>query len=138
MSEETDENEAALLAAMSVDEKLDGYKTSFGEPLKEGAAKASKEEIIEAIRGVSDPEIPINVYDMGLIYNINQKQNGDVEIEMTLTAPTCPVAVVLPAEVAKAVAGTKGVGLVEVRLVFEPVWSLERLSDEAKAMLDLF
>lgn len=138
MSEEIDENEAALLAAMSVDEKLDGYQTSFGEPLAEGAKKASKEEIIEAIRGVSDPEIPINVYDMGLIYNINQQANGDVAIDMTLTAPTCPVAGILPAEVAKAVASIEGVGVVEVRLVFEPVWSIERLTDEAKAILDLF
>ena len=84
-----------------------------------------------------DPEIMINVYDMGLIYDIRSQDNGDVEIDMTLTAPTCPVAGVLPQQVADAVALVEGVGRVEVKVVWEPAWSLEKLSDDARAMIDL-
>ena len=79
----------------------------------------------------------INVYDMGLIYDIRQKDNGDVEIDMTLTAPTCPVAGVLPQQVADATALVEGVGKVEVKVVWEPAWSLDKISDEARAMIDL-
>jgi len=138
MSEETNENEAQLLEAMSVSEPTPEYKAVAGALLKEGEAHASKDEIIEAIRTVYDPEIPINVYDMGLIYDIRQVENGDVFIDMTLTAPGCPVAGVLPGQVAEAAAGVKGVGVVEVKVVWEPLWTIERMTDEAKAMVDLF
>ena len=75
---------------------------------------------------------------MGLIYDIRQQENGDVDIDMTLTAPGCPVAGVLPQQVADAAALVEGVGRVEVRVVWEPAWSLERLSDDARAMMDMF
>jgi len=138
MSDQTNENEAQLLDAMSIDENMPEYRATAGVPLKENEKHALKEEIIEAIRTVYDPEIPINVYDMGLIYNIKQEENGDVFIEMTLTAPGCPVAGVLPAQVAEAAASVKGVGLVEVKIVWEPLWTIDRMTDEAKAMMDLF
>lgn len=137
MAEEINENEAELLAAMSVDETPE-YKASAGMPLQNGEKHASKEEIVEAIRTVYDPEIPINVYDMGLIYDIRQIENGDVFVEMTLTAPGCPVAGVLPGQVAEAISAVQGVGVVEVKVVWEPLWSIERMTDEAKAMIDLF
>ena len=79
-----------------------------------------------------------NVYDLGLIYKIQQAENGDLNIEMTLTAPGCPVAGILPQQVADAAAGVKGVGKVEVKVVWEPAWTMDRLSEEAKAMLELF
>ena len=83
MSEELNENEAQLLDAMSAFDELPEYKASAGTPLAEGKDLASKEEIIEAVRTVYDPEIPINVYDMGLIYDIKQEKNGNVLIDMS-------------------------------------------------------
>lgn len=139
MTEEIDENEAWLLQAMSVDDTPPAeYKATAGTALPEGEKPAKMYDIVEAIKTVSDPEIMINVYDLGLIYKIHQEQNGDLAIEMTLTAPGCPVAGILPQQVADAAAGVKGVGKVEVKIVWEPAWSMERLSEEAKTMLDMF
>jgi len=138
MTQETNPNETQLLAAMSIDEPLTEYKAKAGQKLLKGTPKSSKEEIIEAIRQVYDPEIPINVYDMGLIYDINLKDNGDVFIDMTLTAPGCPVAGVLPQHVADAVACLENVGEVEVKIVWEPQWTIECMTDEGKALMDLF
>jgi len=138
MSENINENEAQLLEAMSVSDDKKEYKAIAGTPLQNGATTASKTEIIEAIRLVYDPEIPINVYDMGLIYDIKQTENGDVFVDMTLTAPGCPVAGILPTQVAEAIASVEGVGMVEVKVVWEPVWTVDRMTEEAKAMIDLF
>ena len=80
----------------------------------------------------------INIWDLGLVYKISQKENGDVYIEMTITAPTCPVAGILPQQAADAVARLDGVGVVEVKIVWEPAWTIENLSEEAKAMIELF
>ena len=137
--------EARLLQAMSIDGETDlselavlqDFVAYAGEPLPPEKSKADLAEIIEQIRTVTDPEIPINVYDMGLIYKIAPQDNGDVKIEMTLTAPTCPIAGVLPQQVADAVAKLAGCGKVEVRLVWEPAWTPEMLTDEAKEMLEL-
>ncbi len=138
MTENNNENEAQLLEAMTQKTDTPEYKATSGEPLGEGCEKAPLEAIINAIRQVYDPEIPINVYDMGLIYNINQKENGDVDIDMTLTAPGCPVAGVLPAQVADMVAGVEGVGVSNVKVVWEPQWTIERMTEEGRAMIDLF
>ena len=120
----------------------DDYKKDYvakaGTPIKEGVETSSREEIIEALKTVSDPEIMINIWDMGLVYKIEQKENADVYIEMTVTSPMCPVAGVLPQQAADAVASLEGVGEVEVRIVWEPAWSLANLSDEAKEMFELF
>ena len=107
-----------------------------GSPKKQGIETASREAIIEALKTISDPEIMINIWDMGLIYDIRILDNGNVEIDMTVTAPTCPVAGVLPAQAADVVASLEGVGEVEVKIVWEPAWSLANLSDEAKEMFD--
>ena len=114
------------------------YVAKAGSPLKKGEKTASRDEIIDALKTVSDPEIMINIWDMGLVYKIEQKNNADVYIEMTVTSPMCPVAGVLPQQAADAVASLKGVGEVEVRIVWEPAWSLANLSDEAKEMFELF
>lgn len=134
-----DETEAQLLAAMSLDEgeELPVYKAYSGTELKETEQKAKLFDVVEAIKTVFDPEIPINVYDLGLIYKIDQKENGNLHIDMSLTAPGCPVAGVLPQQVADAAAGVDGVGTVEVEVVWEPAWTLERLSDEARMMLEM-
>ncbi|MBR5154721.1 MAG: DUF59 domain-containing protein [Alphaproteobacteria bacterium] len=124
---------------MSVDdsEQLPVYKAYAGKKLEENTEKAKMLDIIEAIKTVFDPEIPINVYDLGLIYKINQNDDGNLHIDMSLTAPACPVAGILPQQVADAVSQTKGVGEVEVEVVWEPVWTLERLSEEARMMLEM-
>lgn len=140
MADEIDSNEARLLQAMSVDDTVkpaEEYIAHAGAPLPDGEEPAKMYDIIEAIKTVSDPEIMINVYDLGLIYKVNQVGNGDLHIEMTLTAPACPMAEVLPQQVADAAATVKGVGKVEVKVVWEPAWSLERLSEEAKLMLEM-
>ena len=80
----------------------------------------------------------VNIWDMGLVYDIRQQENGDVEIDMTVTAPTCPVAGVLPGQAAEAVSNVSGVGVVTVQLVWEPAWTFERMSDDAKMMFELF
>lgn len=136
--------ESRLLQAMSIDDsptdsqptELPEFIAYAGTELKAQENKAKMIEIVDSIRQVSDPEIPINVYDMGLIYKIEQKDNGDLYIEMTLTAPTCPIAGVLPQQVADAAAATTGVGKVEVKLVWEPAWTPDKMTDEAKEMLE--
>lgn len=115
----------------------DEYVVVKGEALRDGEKQADIKDIIEAIRTVSDPEIMINVYDLGLIYRMDRLVNGDVEIDMTVTAPSCPVAGLMPNQVAEAVSAVAGVGKVTVKLVWEPAWSVDRLSEEAKFALDL-
>lgn len=137
--------ESRLLQAMSMyeddsvstAEPLQDYIAYSGNPLDPSENKAKMIDIVEAIRTVSDPEIPLNVYDMGLIYKINQDDNGDLSIDMTLTAPTCPIAGILPQQVADAAAAINGVGKVEVKLIWEPAWTPDRMTDEAKEMLEL-
>ena len=96
-----------------------------------------REPIIAALRQVHDPEIPVNIYDLGLIYRIDIADNGDVDVDMTLTAPACPVAGMMPVMVKDAVKTVDGVGEVEVELVWDPPWSPETMSDEAKLTLGM-
>ncbi len=100
--------------------------------------KPTESAVIEALKTVHDPEIPVNVYDLGLIYGIDIRDEGKVEITMTLTNPNCPVADKMPAEVAEAVKGVKGVKEATVNLVFEPQWTKDNMSDAAMLELGLF
>lgn len=136
---EIDSTEASLLEALALQDKesLIDYIAYAGQEKPTGEKTAAKEDIIEALKTVCDPEIMINVYDMGLIYNIDLRENGDVYIEMTLTAPTCPVAGILPQQVADAVALVEGTGRVEVKVVWEPAWSLDMISDDVRMMMDM-
>lgn len=109
-----------------------------GNPLPEGAEPAEREAVIAAIRTVYDPEIPVNIYDLGLIYDLDIGAAGEVHVRMTLTAPTCPVAGSLPGEVARAVAEVEGTGAVTVELVWDPPWGKEMMSEEAKLALDIW
>lgn len=137
-----DDTEQQLLAALVMqDNSLDlnkEYVAYAGKDKPDDEPTATKDDVIIALKTVCDPEIMINIYDMGLIYNINIHDNGDVFIDMTLTAPGCPAAGVLPQQAADAVSALKGVGNVEVKIVWEPAWSLDKLSDEARAMIDFF
>ncbi len=98
---------------------------------------APEEAVIEALRTVHDPEIPVNIYDLGLIYTLEIAPDGNVRIDMTLTAPACPVAGTMPGLVANAVAAVEGVGEVEVTLVWDPPWGPERISEDARLALGL-
>ncbi len=97
-----------------------------------------KEKIIEALKTVFDPEIPSDIYELGLIYSIDIGEDGKVKIEMTLTSPMCPVADSLPLEVQQKVGEVDGVTDVDLRVVFDPPWTKERMSDVAKLQLDMF
>ena len=109
-----------------------------GEPLPAGTVPASDALMVEALQSVHDPEIPINIYDLGLIYRLDQNpETGNVEVDMTLTAPGCPVAGEMPGHVAAALAGVEGVGLATVRLVWEPAWTPDRASEDAQLVLGL-
>ena len=92
-------------------------------------------DVIEALRTIYDPEIPVNIYEMGLIYAIEISEDGVVKIDMTLTAPGCPVAVTLPIEVKEKVAHVRGVADAVVEVVWDPPWTPDRMSEEAKLEL---
>lgn len=97
----------------------------------------TRENLIKALRTVYDPEIPVNIYDLGLIYRVDVDHQGKVDVEMTLTAPACPVAGTLPAEVGRVIDAVPGVRDATVRLVWNPPWSKERMSEEARLQLGL-
>ena len=114
-----------------------GYTAYAGTAIADGTGSPLAEEaVIVALKTVKDPEIPVNIYDLGLIYDIDCQSNGDVAINMSLTAPGCPVAGEMPAQVAEAVAVLTGAGQIAVTLVWEPAWTPERMSEDAKLALD--
>ena len=111
------------------------FSANAGAPLENGVSVAGEAAVIEAMRDVYDPEIPVNIYDLGLIYNFTIGDVGNVNAEMSLTAPGCPVAGDLPGWVADAVAKVEGIGEVEVKLVWDPPWTPELMSEDAKLAL---
>lgn len=99
--------------------------------------KRIKDAVIDQLSTVYDPEIPVNIYELGLIYEVKVKDDGHVYVLMTLTSPNCPVAESLPAEVRDKVEAVEGVAAAEIELTFEPPWDQEMISDEAKLELGL-
>jgi len=97
-----------------------------------------KDDIVGALKTVYDPEIPVDIYELGLIYRIDVDADRNVELDMTLTAPGCPVAGDMPGWVENAVSAVPGVGQVKVNLVFDPPWDTSRMSDEARLTLNMF
>jgi FeS assembly SUF system protein len=97
-----------------------------------------QDQVVEAIRTVFDPEIPVNIYEMGLIYGVDASPDGAVHITMTLTTPNCPAAQSLPAEVEAKVNALPGVREAEVEVTFEPPWSQDMMSEAAKLELGMF
>ena len=96
---------------------------------------ATEERIIEVLKTVFDPEIPVNIYDLGLIYRIELKEEGILEVDMTLTAPNCPAADFIMEDVRQKVESVEGVKSAVVNLVFTPEWDKDMMSDEAKVDL---
>ena len=115
------------------------------EPVKMEASSLSSEELesltqklIAALKTVYDPEIPVDIYELGLIYRVDVSDNKDVTVDMTLTAPGCPVAGEMPGMVQSALETIEGVGRVTVNMTFDPPWTPERMSEEAKLELNMF
>ncbi|MFC1681921.1 SUF system Fe-S cluster assembly protein [Pseudomonadota bacterium] len=104
-------------------------------PSDEGETNAISASVVEALKTVYDPEIPVNIYDLGLIYKVDISDAGDVNIDMTLTAPGCPVAETFPGMVEQAVAVVEGVNSAHVELVWDPPWTMDRMTEEARLEL---
>jgi FeS assembly SUF system protein len=113
-------------------------KARAGNPLADGVAVASEAAVIDAMREVYDPEIPVNIFELGLIYGYKVEADGKVDIQMTLTAPGCPVAGILPGHLARTVSEAEGVGEVVVELVWDPPWDMSMMSEAARVELDMF
>ncbi|MDB9705820.1 SUF system Fe-S cluster assembly protein [Pelagibacteraceae bacterium] len=96
-----------------------------------------KEDIIKEIKKIYDPEIPVNIYELGLIYNIKVNEDKKVDVEMTLTSPNCPVAESLPNEVKQNILKVAGVKDVDLKLVWDPPWDKDKMSEAAKLELNL-
>ena len=100
--------------------------------------EAFGKELIAAIKTVYDPEIPVDIFELGLIYKVDVADNKDVSVDMTLTAPSCPVAGEMPIMVKDALATVPSIGEISVNMVFEPPWTPERMSEEAKLELNMY
>tara|TARA_B100000700_G_scaffold289943_1_gene347672 strand:- start:216 stop:515 length:300 start_codon:yes stop_codon:yes gene_type:complete len=96
-----------------------------------------KEKVIEEIKKIYDPEIPVNIYELGLIYKIEVDQKNKVKVDMTLTSPNCPVAESLPNQVKENIMKIEGVSEVDLNLVWEPPWTKDKMSEAAKLELEL-
>ena len=96
------------------------------------------DEIVGALKTVYDPEIPADIYELGLIYKVDLKDDRAVDVTMTLTTPNCPAAGELPTMVENAIASVPGVGVVNVNLVWDPAWTPDRMSDEARLVLNMW
>lgn len=96
-----------------------------------------RDQVVEALRTVFDPEIPVNIYELGLIYTVDVNEAGDVKIEMTLTSPNCPAAQSMPGEVEYKTRSIEGVGEVSVEVVWDPPWTPEHMSEAARLELGM-
>jgi len=107
------------------------------EPELGGAGGALQEAVIEALKSIYDPEIPVDIYELGLIYDVAVSEDGDAVVTMTLTTPHCPVAESMPAEVELRVLSVPGIRDAEVKLVWDPPWDPSKMSDEARLELGM-
>ncbi|WP_297803964.1 SUF system Fe-S cluster assembly protein [uncultured Brevundimonas sp.] len=118
------------------------FADSWNEPQKSALSQAEldklTDDLIAALKTVYDPEIPVDIYELGLIYTVDVSDDKDVVIDMTLTAPGCPVAGEMPGWVEGAVMKVEGIKSAHVNLVFDPPWDQSRMSDEAKLALNMF
>lgn len=117
---------------------VEAKKIATGGAEKVRALEEFGQKIVEKLKTVYDPEIPVNIYDLGLIYALDVEEDGKVHIEMTLTAPGCPVAQTFPAMVEAKVREVPGVSDVKVELVWDPPWRREMMSERARLKLGIF
>lgn len=120
----------------------EAFQEAWDEPQKSALSQAEldtlTEDLIAALKTVYDPEIPVDIYELGLIYKVDVSDDRDVLVEMTLTAPGCPVAGEMPGWVETAVEKVEGVRSARANLVFDPPWDSSKMSDEAKLALNMF
>ena len=114
-----------------------GEPTSSPAPVIHANGTVSGGQIVSALKNCYDPEVPVNIYDMGLIYTVDIGPSNDVAIQMTLTAPNCPAAQFLPADVKHKVEAVEGVNSVEVAITFDPPWTPDHMNDAAKLTLNI-
>tara|TARA_Y100001970_G_C13636408_1_gene556671 strand:+ start:61 stop:453 length:393 start_codon:yes stop_codon:yes gene_type:complete len=100
--------------------------------------KILKEIVIDKMKTILDPEIPVNIYDLGLIYKLEIDDKNNIVVEMTLTTPNCPVAGSMPENIGNAISEIKGISSISVKLVWEPTWNKDMMSEDAKLALDIF
>jgi FeS assembly SUF system protein len=130
--------ERDILTASPPKSLADGGTPVEGSNLSKEELEQMTADIVAALKTVFDPEIPADIYELGLIYKIDISDERDVTIDMTLTAPGCPVAGEMPIWVENAVGSVAGVGQVKVNLTFDPPWEQSRMSDEARLALNMF
>jgi FeS assembly SUF system protein len=134
--------EPAEMKACVVGEE--GLAPSADQPKGDGSSippadlERLRDDLIAALKTVFDPEIPVDIYELGLIYRLDVDDDRNIEVDMTLTAPGCPVAGDMPGWVENAVSSVPGVGQVKVNLVFDPPWDMSRMSEEAQLALNMF
>ncbi|MEA2829870.1 MAG: hypothetical protein QOF22_618 [Bradyrhizobium sp.] len=133
---ETKSPETKTADAAVAEPKFSNMQTQSALPAEETERLGS--EIVAALKTVFDPEIPADIYELGLIYRVDIKDDRAVDVEMTLTTPNCPAAGELPQMVENAVASVPGVGIVNVNLVWEPAWTPDRMTDEARLVLNMW
>ena len=131
MTETTAENQESMFS-------LDEMGANAPSALAEAELARLTDDLIAAFKTVFDPEIPVDIYELGLIYKVEVSDDRDVAVDMTLTAPGCPVAGEMPGWVRDAVMKVEGVRACDVNLVFDPPWDSSRMSDEAKLQLNMF
>jgi FeS assembly SUF system protein len=127
---------AEAKAVETAEPKVSNMQTSSALPPEETERMGT--DIVAALKTVFDPEIPADIYELGLIYKIDIKDDRAVDVEMTLTTPNCPAAAELPTMVENAVASVPGVGVVNVNIVWDPAWTPDRMSDEARLVLNMW
>jgi FeS assembly SUF system protein len=132
-----DPNKPAVAAGSSAEAPL-APAAAASSALPDGELARLTDDVIAALKTVYDPEIPSDIYELGLIYKINIADDRAVTIDMTLTTPNCPSAQELPTMVENAVLSVSGVGEVKVNIVWDPPWDPSRMSDEARAMLNMW
>jgi FeS assembly SUF system protein len=125
-------------AANAVDVKPQAEIAAQGGALPEAEIARLTDDIVAALKTVYDPEIPADIYELGLIYRVEIRDDRTVDVQMTLTTPNCPSAAELPAMVENAVASVPGVGAANVQIVWDPPWDPSRMSDEARVVLNMW
>ena len=123
------------MSAGEGDPPKEGDSVRAGSPRDPQVPVAAEDTVVEALRSVYDPEIPVNIYDLGLVYTVEISTENAVDIAMTLTAPGCPVAGEMPGWVEAAVESVAGVKEIKVNMTFDPPWGMEMMSDEARLEL---
>ena len=141
MIEKTQKDDIAVRAGEAEADQpaeIKGGEEVTGSALPADEIERLKGDLIAALKTVYDPEIPVDIYELGLIYRLEVDDERNIELDMTLTAPGCPVAGDMPGWVENAISSVPGVGQVKVKLVFDPPWDMARMSDEARLALNMF